>query len=222
MRVNAEPAFSAALDLDWKHRLGCITVYILWIEITCFVKPVHANGCRTRGKGGEERARKEEWLSKTEKTKAKGCLKEARLVFNESKLRPVRSETAYFHTAFWFGSSLNNTWSQNLAPPGSGMCPTASLRFPVSRFSSVETLSCGRWAEKRVFRQSMIFAYPAQENLHTAALVWCLHESFKCVHQNPRFIQVLNVCFFHRAAILTSHACFCPSLCAEWKIFVEI
>lgn len=52
--VNAEPAFSAALDLDWKHRLGCFAVYILWIEITCFVKPVHDNGCQTRGKGGEK------------------------------------------------------------------------------------------------------------------------------------------------------------------------
>lgn len=103
--VNAEPAFSAALDLDWKHRLGCFAVYILWIEITCFVKPVHDNGCQTRGKGGEPREGKEEWLSKTEKTK-RGCLKEASLVFNESKMRPVRSETAYFQPAFWFGSSL--------------------------------------------------------------------------------------------------------------------
>lgn len=146
MRVNAEPAFSAALDLDWKHRLGCFTVYILWIEITCFVKPVHAIGCQKRGNGGEERERKEEWLSKTEMTKAKGCLEEASLVFNKSKLRPMRSEIAYIHTAFWFGSSLNSTWSQNSAPPGSGVCPTASLRFPLSRFSSVETFSCGREA----------------------------------------------------------------------------
>lgn len=45
-----------ALDLGWKHRLGCITVYILWIEITCLVKPVHANGCRM----GREWVRREE------------------------------------------------------------------------------------------------------------------------------------------------------------------
>lgn len=173
VRVNAEPTFSAALDLDWKHQLGC-TVYILWIEITCFVKSVHSNGCRTRGKG--ERRGRERMAEQNEKTKAKGCLKEASLVLNESNvgLWGQKLHTFILLSGFW------KTWSQNLAPPGSCMCPTASLRFPVSCFSSVETLSCGRWAEKRVFSQTsdMTFANPAQGNLHTAALVCCLYESF--------------------------------------------
>lgn len=36
--VKFKPARSAALNVKWKRRLGCITVYTLWIGITCLVK----------------------------------------------------------------------------------------------------------------------------------------------------------------------------------------
>lgn len=41
-RVELKPACSTALNVKWKHQLGCITVYILWIGITCLMKPVHS------------------------------------------------------------------------------------------------------------------------------------------------------------------------------------
>lgn len=202
MRVNAEPAFSAALDLDWKHWLGCITVYILWLGITCFVKPVHANGCQTRGKGREERERKEEWLSKMEKTKAKGCLKEASLVFNKSKLRPV-------HTTFWFGSSLNNTWSRNSAPPGSGMCRTASLSFPVSRFVGLRSVFSGR-----ALTWCLLIQLRKTSTQQLLCAVYMSHLNVCTIQQNPCFIQVSNACFFPAQSCYSHLTCMLlPQVC---------
>lgn len=61
-RVKPKPARSTALNVKWKHRLGCITVYILWIGITCLMNPARSEVCcRER-----ERVKGRERLEKTE------------------------------------------------------------------------------------------------------------------------------------------------------------
>lgn len=57
-RVKLKPASSTALNVKWKHQLGCITVYILWIGITCSVRPA-------RSEVSLQRERERERLEKT-------------------------------------------------------------------------------------------------------------------------------------------------------------
>lgn len=110
VRVNSEPTFSAELGLKWKHWLGCISVYILWIEITCFVKPVPVSGCWTGrdwvrgGKRGEETERKEEWVKLRRWRQNIVSGKPACFLMNPNWLRLLGSESAYIHIPFWFGT----------------------------------------------------------------------------------------------------------------------
>lgn len=74
-RVKLKPACSTALNVKWKHRLGSITVYILWIGITCLMKPARSEGCwrgRARETEREKRLGKWRWEEEWEYRKKTG------------------------------------------------------------------------------------------------------------------------------------------------------
>lgn len=78
-----------------------------------------------------------------------------------------------------------------------------------------------------------MFANPAQQNLHTEPLVWCLRESFYCVRHSAESVFYPSVkCLFLSSTeqLFSPHMrAFAPgmlivlltSLRAEWKLLVE-
>lgn len=72
-RVKHKPASSTALDVKWKHRLGRIGVYILWIGITCSGETsLRSEGKKREGwdwmeAGRRVRVEEDEWKRRREK-----------------------------------------------------------------------------------------------------------------------------------------------------------
>lgn len=74
--VKFKSVCSTVLNVKWKHQLGWITVYILWIGITCLMKPACSWGLLQRGKSRNEREEERKnwacgggWKSESQKKK---------------------------------------------------------------------------------------------------------------------------------------------------------